>query len=153
MFFICLLLCDVCVCDVWFSVWPLIVLNEWLNERMNEMDDVVVNTVNSSRQCDTNHYSFLTISVCSAVKITRFNVTSYHVLDNEQDAAPLILDCDYNVDPNERGFVLKWLLNGSRIFQWIPNQWPSYGSVSAVRATCDHRGVSINWKFHLRFRQ
>lgn len=52
------------------------------------------------------------------------------MLDNEQDAAPLILDCDYDVDPNERGFVLKWLLNGSRIFQWIPNQWPSYGSVS-----------------------
>lgn len=57
-------------------------------------------------------------------------MTSYHVLDHDQNAVPLILDCDYNVDPNERGFVLKWLFNGSRIFQWIPNQWPSYGSVS-----------------------
>ncbi|XP_053685578.1 uncharacterized protein LOC128735109 [Sabethes cyaneus] len=32
----------------------------------------------------------------------------------------LILDCEYEIDLHERGFVLKWYFNGKLIYQWIP---------------------------------
>ncbi|XP_058456352.1 uncharacterized protein LOC131433775, partial [Malaya genurostris] len=32
----------------------------------------------------------------------------------------LILDCEYEIDVHEKGFVLKWYFNGKLIYQWIP---------------------------------
>ncbi|XP_055620981.1 uncharacterized protein LOC129765121 [Toxorhynchites rutilus septentrionalis] len=39
----------------------------------------------------------------------------------------LILDCEYEIDAHEKGFVLKWYFNGRRIYQWIPPGRP-FGS-------------------------
>lgn len=64
----------------------------------------------------------LLLSVCAAVKIKKFNVPSAHILHNEDNPEEFILDCEYEIDPTEKGFVLKWLLNDSQIYQWIPNQ-------------------------------
>lgn len=75
----------------------------------------------------------LSFAACSAVRITRFNVSSTHILENQEHPSELVLDCDYDIDPHERGFVLKWLLNNSQIYQWIPGQHPSYGFVSTMQ--------------------
>lgn len=72
-------------------------------------------------------YLFL---VCCSVKITKFNVSSSHLLRNDVDSNDLILDCDYDIDRIEHGFVLKWLFNNSQIYQWIPGQKPSITFVS-----------------------
>lgn len=34
---------------------------------------------------------------------------------------PLVLDCEYELGPREKGFVLKWLFNNHSIYQWIPS--------------------------------
>lgn len=47
-----------------------------------------------------------------------------------RDAEALILDCDFTVDSEETGFVLKWLHNGVTIFQWIPPKRAPFALVS-----------------------
>lgn len=42
----------------------------------------------------------------------------------KDDNHPLVLDCDYTVDENAKGFVLKWHRDNIQIFQWIPNRQP-----------------------------
>lgn len=63
--------------------------------------------------------------VGSAVKITNFQVPSWHIIENEENPQPLILDCEYDFQANEEGIVLKWLLNDTEIYQWIPGSKPS----------------------------
>lgn len=68
-------------------------------------------------------FFILFISVCNSVKITNLKVPDVVVIDeNNQD--PIVLDCEYEIGPNEKGFVLKWLLDGSPIYQWIPSRAP-----------------------------
>lgn len=43
---------------------------------------------------------------------------------NENNQEPIILDCEYEIGQEEKGFVLKWLLDGSPIYQWIPSRAP-----------------------------
>ncbi|XP_065074427.1 uncharacterized protein LOC135698390 isoform X2 [Ochlerotatus camptorhynchus] len=66
------------------------------------------------------------ISACAAaVKITRLKVPSTYLLDkNSKNPDPLILDCEYDVDEKEKGFVLKWFLDGQPVYQWIPSKNP-----------------------------
>jgi hypothetical protein len=47
--------------------------------------------------------------------------------DEANKNKPLILECDYDISPDETGFVLKWLHNSASIYQWIPlnNKQPS----------------------------
>lgn len=33
---------------------------------------------------------------------------------------PVLLDCEYSVDDEEEGLVVKWHFNGSIVYQWIP---------------------------------
>lgn len=47
-----------------------------------------------------------------AVKIKSLSVPSLYEL--KENPEPLILDCDYDVDPTETGFVLKWLHNNGK---------------------------------------
>ncbi|GAB0089522.1 uncharacterized protein DMENIID0001_040840 [Sergentomyia squamirostris] len=58
----------------------------------------------------------------SAVRIRELRVPQTYVLDDAPNSIrqPLILDCLYDVDPGESGFVLKWLLNDQPVYQWIP---------------------------------
>ena len=56
---------------------------------------------------------------------------STYVLDDDApNPEPLILDCIYDVGPNETGFVLKWYLNNIQIYQWIPSR-PTLALVSS----------------------
>lgn len=64
-----------------------------------------------------------------AVKITDFSVPSSYVIGDE-NPDPLILDCAYESEPNEKGIVLKWHLNGTLIYQWIPDSPPAHARVS-----------------------
>ncbi|XP_035786985.1 uncharacterized protein LOC118464032 isoform X3 [Anopheles albimanus] len=65
------------------------------------------------------------LGVCSAVKIINLKVPSTYLLDQTSKTPdPLILDCEYEVDENEKGFVLKWLLDNQPVYQWIPSKNP-----------------------------
>ncbi|XP_058463545.1 uncharacterized protein LOC131437905 isoform X2 [Malaya genurostris] len=67
----------------------------------------------------------LLFGVCSSVKITSLKVPSTYLLDkNSKNPDPLILDCEYEVDESEKGFVLKWFLDGQPVYQWIPTKNP-----------------------------
>lgn len=33
---------------------------------------------------------------------------------------PVILDCEYSVDDDEEGLVVKWYFNKNIVYQWIP---------------------------------
>lgn len=68
--------------------------------------------------------------VGNAVNITNFKVPSWHIIQDEDNPQPLILDCEYDYQPGEQGIVLKWLLNGTEIYQWIPDSTPPYSRVS-----------------------
>jgi hypothetical protein len=57
-----------------------------------------------------------------ALKIENMTVPSRYELGDEE--SKIIMSCDYSVEPNERGFVLKWLHNSVLIYQWIPNRKP-----------------------------
>ncbi|XP_050092408.1 uncharacterized protein LOC126575647 [Anopheles aquasalis] len=46
----------------------------------------------------------------------------------------LVLDCEYFIEPDETGFVLKWLHNDVPIYQWIP----PYRSPSSLNWMRDH---------------
>uniref|UniRef100_A0A182JEI9 Ig-like domain-containing protein n=1 Tax=Anopheles atroparvus TaxID=41427 RepID=A0A182JEI9_ANOAO len=62
---------------------------------------------------------------CSAVKIINLKVPPTYLLDQTSKTPdPLILDCEYEVDESEKGFVLKWLLDGQPVYQWIPSKNP-----------------------------
>lgn len=54
--------------------------------------------------------------------------------DGRRHNEHLILDCEYEIDPDEKGFVLKWLYNGKPIYQWIPPVRSPYG----FKATGQH---------------
>ncbi|XP_055313633.1 uncharacterized protein LOC129574956 [Sitodiplosis mosellana] len=66
------------------------------------------------------------VTVGVAVKITDFSVPSSYVIGDEENPDPLILDCAYESEPNEKGIVLKWHLNGTLIYQWIPDSPPAH---------------------------
>ncbi|XP_049539532.1 uncharacterized protein LOC125953795, partial [Anopheles darlingi] len=67
----------------------------------------------------------LSLEVCSTVKIINLKVPSTYLLDQTSKTPdPLILDCEYEVDENEKGFVLKWLLDNQPVYQWIPSKNP-----------------------------
>uniref|UniRef100_A0A1B0CWG0 Ig-like domain-containing protein n=1 Tax=Lutzomyia longipalpis TaxID=7200 RepID=A0A1B0CWG0_LUTLO len=91
----------------------------------------------------------------TGVKIKELSVPPTYVLDEEPNAVrqPLILDCEYEVDPGESGFVLKWLRNEQPVYQWIPGSKPfplSFlrGRVdtkyeASVQSDSKHRAVAI----------
>lgn len=60
------------------------------------------------------------------MQVTRISVPSTYVLDESSlgKSKPLILDCEYEVEPDETGLVIKWFLNGFPVYQWIPNSKP-----------------------------
>lgn len=50
---------------------------------------------------------------------------STYILDiNDPDPPPIHMDCMYDLAPGESGFVLKWLLDGNPVYQWIPPKRP-----------------------------
>lgn len=53
------------------------------------------------------------------------------MLIDETNQEPIVLDCEYDINSNEKGFVLKWLLDGSTIYQWIPGRAP-FALVSSI---------------------
>ncbi|XP_055705366.1 uncharacterized protein LOC129803058 isoform X2 [Phlebotomus papatasi] len=54
------------------------------------------------------------------VKIHDVKVPQTYIFD-EENPEELTLDCIYEVDPEETGFVLKWYLNDQSVYQWIPS--------------------------------
>lgn len=70
-------------------------------------------------------------------KITSLKVPPTFIIEesNGQSSA-LILDCEYEVDPNEQGFVLKWLHNDIAIYQWIPSH-KSPNALSTMKEKID----------------
>lgn len=68
-------------------------------------------------------FTAASITFSGAVDITNFQVPNSYILDDDK-TKPLILDCAYDISPNETGLVVKWLFNGLNIYQWIINQKP-----------------------------
>lgn len=59
----------------------------------------------------------------NGAKITALKVPSTYIIEDTEDkSSGLILDCEYDVDPNEESFVLKWLHNDIVIYQYIPSR-------------------------------
>ncbi|XP_035791175.1 uncharacterized protein LOC118466238 isoform X2 [Anopheles albimanus] len=54
--------------------------------------------------------------------------------ETDGTAHHLVLDCEYFIEPDETGFVLKWLHNDVPIYQWIP----PYRSPSSLNWMRDH---------------
>uniref|UniRef100_A0A1B0DIP2 Uncharacterized protein n=1 Tax=Phlebotomus papatasi TaxID=29031 RepID=A0A1B0DIP2_PHLPP len=91
----------------------------------------------------------------SGVKIKELRVPRTYIMDEQADPMrnPLILDCEYEVEPGESGFVLKWLKGDQPVYQWIPGSKPY--PISFFRGRVDtkyeaskhaiskHRAVSI----------
>lgn len=61
-----------------------------------------------------------------SVKIDNLKVPSQYILKRYESAEPLILDCEYNLPADEKGFVLKWYLNDQLIYQWISTTQPRF---------------------------
>lgn len=57
------------------------------------------------------------------VKITKLSVPSQYIL-NAHKPEHLVLDCEYEIEPHEKGLVLKWFLNSQPVYQWIPARQP-----------------------------
>ncbi|KAG5669918.1 hypothetical protein PVAND_000208 [Polypedilum vanderplanki] len=77
---------------------------------------------------------------CCSVKIKTISVPKIVVLDynlnlNENNKRPnfstnaFLLDCDYDVNDEENGLVIKWFLNNNLVYQWIPPRAPTALSV------------------------
>lgn len=59
------------------------------------------------------------------MKIREINVPSTYILDvRDPHPPPIHMDCMYDLGPDESGFVLKWLLDGIPVYQWIPPKRP-----------------------------
>jgi hypothetical protein len=82
------------------------------------------------------------IKECRAIKINRMLVPSRYEL--KDDNHPLVLDCDYTVEENAKGFVLKWHRDSVQIFQWIPSQQPFALGVFKGRLNLTHETESSN---------
>ncbi|CRK87984.1 CLUMA_CG001770, isoform A [Clunio marinus] len=71
--------------------------------------------------------------LCSSVKIQKITVPSVVVMDYNLNlserpnlsAPEFLLDCDFDMEENESGLVIKWLLNNQAIYQWIPPRLPT----------------------------
>lgn len=71
----------------------------------------------------------LSFSVCQAVKINKVTIPSLYEIKGNSET--LRLDCDFTVEENETGFVLKWLHNAAAIYQWIPSKKTPFALVSS----------------------
>lgn len=45
-----------------------------------------------------------------------------HILKDPQNPELLVLDCAFELEPNETGLVIKWLRNSVNIYQFIPGK-------------------------------
>ncbi|XP_055694765.1 uncharacterized protein LOC129796669 [Lutzomyia longipalpis] len=81
---------------------------------------------------------------CSAVRITELRVPATHVVDGD----PLVLDCVYDLAPEESKLVVKWLLNDQPVYQWIPGSRPYPLSVMRNRVDEKHVASSEPQKAH-----
>lgn len=68
-----------------------------------------------------------------AVKIHSIKVPKLYELKGEDDS--IRLDCEFEVDPAETGFVLKWLHNSVAIYQWIPSKKHPFALVRPIAAS------------------
>ncbi|XP_059607378.1 uncharacterized protein LOC132255389 [Phlebotomus argentipes] len=68
----------------------------------------------------TTFFAFLLVAAAAAVRISELRVPATHVVDGD----PLLLDCVYDLAPEETKLVVKWLLNEQAIYQWIPGSRP-----------------------------
>lgn len=60
-----------------------------------------------------------------AVKIDNLRVPPQYIL-NFKNPKPLVLDCEYDLPADEKGFVLKWYFNDQLIYQWISMKQPRF---------------------------
>lgn len=61
-------------------------------------------------------------SACRSTKINKVLVPSYYLENSKSEE--LVLNCDFEIDEEEVGFVLKWHHNSVPIYQWIPQKKP-----------------------------
>ncbi|XP_061386531.1 uncharacterized protein LOC133321459 isoform X1 [Musca vetustissima] len=61
------------------------------------------------------------LTTTQSVRITNLKVPHTYTLERHTEPEPLVLDCEYELGPREKGFVLKWLFNNHSIYQWIPS--------------------------------
>lgn len=81
-----------------------------------------------------------------AVTIRELKVPSTYIMDrNDPFPPPIHMDCLYDLQPNESGFVLKWLLGGNPVYQWIPPNRPKAIAFFKSRAdpTFEVKGNSL----------
>lgn len=75
--------------------------------------------------------------LCCSVKIQKITVPSVVVMDYNLNlserpnlsAPEFLLDCDFDVNEQESGLVIKWFLNNQLVYQWIPPRLPTALSV------------------------
>lgn len=95
----------------------------------------------------------VSVTVGNAVKITEFQVPSSYIIGNEENPSDsLILDCAYEESmPNEKDITLKWFLNDTQIYQWMPGK-PARALVSipvSITITITGQAKRFNFTFSL----
>uniref|UniRef100_A0A336L6C8 CSON000850 protein n=2 Tax=Culicoides sonorensis TaxID=179676 RepID=A0A336L6C8_CULSO len=80
------------------------------------------------------------------VKIKALHVPDIVILEDVNEPQSLYLDCDYEIHPKEKGFVMKWYFNEKLIYQWIPDRQPlalnTFKNMIDVNTTVN-RGILI----------
>jgi hypothetical protein len=92
------------------------------------------NLFSNYESCSLNITSicFLT-DLCCSVKIQKITVPSVVKMDYNLNlserpnlsAPEFTLDCEYEVNDDESGLVIKWFLNNQLVYQWIPPRLPT----------------------------
>lgn len=63
---------------------------------------------------------------------------------------PVILDCDYTIDENELGLVVKWFFNrgATPVYQWVRGHKPQGIGILRDRLNLDYIAIEEDWGRH-----
>lgn len=129
-------------------------------QSVTKQNKKIYKTVINNSNNNSNFFYFLCLfsDHCCSVRIQKITVPSVVVMDydkanNKKPLNEFFLDCEYDVDDNENGLVIKWLLNGNLVYQWIPPRAPTALSIFKNRIKKDftvtddplkkYRGIAV----------
>lgn len=106
----------------------------------------VCSDMNTPSMIYTFSNSISDIKFVNPVKIRALHVPDTVILESLNEPRSLYLDCDYELNPKEKGFVMKWYFNDQLVYQWIPDRQPlalnTFRNVIDVNTTVN-RGILI----------
>lgn len=59
--------------------------------------------------------------IVASIRITKVDIPAIYYWNKAEVVTDLKLNCDYEIDESDSGFVLKWFFNDRQIYNWIPS--------------------------------